>query len=405
MPDFFAVTVSQVNRRLAMLVKGDKALNDLYVEGEISNYTLHAASGHIYFTLKDSTASIKCVMFSSYAERLTFAPQSGISVMVRGKVGVYERDGANQIYVTEILPQGQGELYLAFEKAKQELKAGGYFEQKRKIPPQPKKICLITSEKGAALQDILNIISRRSPITTVLIIPVTVQGVTAPQSLINALNKAQDTDCDLIIIGRGGGSADDLSCFNDVDYAKTLFASKIPTISAVGHETDFTISDFVADLRAPTPSAAAELATAVTCEDLLGIINQKLARASDLLHQRLEGCMQRLDMVQKSIMLLKPSERLNNYSERLSLLNSKITSGVKNNIEKYDLQLTKKSEYISALNPINILNRGYSAVSGKDGIITSVEKVKVGDKVKIIMSDGILDAEITDKSTERKLDL
>ena len=251
-----------------MIVKGDKALSDVYVAGEISNFTLHKASGHMYFTLKDEISSIKCVMFAGKAAGLTFMPYSGQSVIVRGGVNVYERDGANQIYVSEIIEKGQGELAIAFEKAKRELEAGGYFDKKRPIPKQPKKVCLITAEKGAALQDMLNIIARRRPILEVVLIPATVQGAYAPATLINGIEAAQTTGADLIIVGRGGGSAEDLSCFNDIGYAKALYNSEIPTISAVGHETDFTISDFVADLRAPTPSAAAGIATSVTCDDL-----------------------------------------------------------------------------------------------------------------------------------------
>ena len=402
MPDFFTVTVSQVTRRLSMIVKGDKALSDVYVAGEISNFTLHKASGHMYFTLKDEISSIKCVMFAGKAAGLTFMPYSGQSVIVRGGVNVYERDGANQIYVSEIIEKGQGELAIAFEKAKRELEAGGYFDKKRPIPKQPKKVCLITAEKGAALQDMLNIIARRRPILEVVLIPATVQGAYAPATLINGIEAAQTTGADLIIVGRGGGSAEDLSCFNDIGYAKALYNSEIPTISAVGHETDFTISDFVADLRAPTPSAAAEIATSVTCDDLSEHIELTYDRLSDIVHSQIEGYEQLIDSYQRHIAAYSPIKRLERLLRELKLLDNRVKASVTGHIRSNEALIESYTDKIEALSPVNVLRRGYSAVTVNGRNVGSINDMSVGDNAEIQMSDGIAKATITEieKSSE-----
>lgn len=385
-----------------MLVKGDKALSDVYVAGEISNFTLHRASGHMYFTLKDEISSIKCVMFAGKAAGLTFMPYSGQSVIVRGGVNVYERDGANQIYVSEIIEKGQGELALAFEKAKRELEAGGYFDKKRPIPKQPKKVCLITAEKGAALQDMLNIIARRRPILEVVLIPATVQGAYAPATLISGIEAAQTTGADLIIVGRGGGSAEDLSCFNDIGYAKALYNSEIPTISAVGHETDFTISDFVADLRAPTPSAAAEIATSVTCDDLSEHIELTYDRLSDIVHSQIEGYEQLIDSYQRHIAAYSPIMRLERLLRELELLDNRVKASVTGHIRSNEALIESYTDKIEALSPVNVLRRGYSAVTVNGRNVGSINDMSVGDNAEIQMSDGIAKATITEieKSSE-----
>ncbi len=402
MPDIFTVTVSQINRRLSMLVKDDKALSDVYVKGEISNYTYHRPSGHIYFTLKDDKASIKCVMFASYAGSLSFEPDSGMSVLVHGSVNVYEATGANQIYVTEMFPEGLGEMYLAFEKAKNELEKGGYFAQKRELPVLPKTICIITAEKGAALQDMLNIISRRCPIIKIILIPVTVQGVTAPRTLINAINRAQSTDAELIIIGRGGGSAEDLAAFNDIEFAKALFASRIPTISAVGHETDFTISDFVADKRAPTPSAAAELATSVTSDDLTAYLVQKKEAMRSRLIYLFERYEQMLDGKEQHIYALTPAKKLEYFERELEHKYRAIHRAIDNILSRAENELDGKAEYISALNPMTVLSRGYSVTEMDGTVISSVRSVKKEDSIKILLSDGSISAIIKDIQSEEK---
>lgn len=395
MPEIFTVTVSQINRRLASIIKDDKALSQLYVRGEISNYTLHKASGHIYFTLRDETAGIKCVMFRSNAEKLRFALQNGMRVLLNAGVSFYERDGACQLYVNDAFPEGAGEMYLAFEQAKNELEKGGYFSQKRDLPSLPKKICLITAEKGAALQDMLNIISRRCPIINIVLIPVTVQGITAPVSLVSAVNRAQETDADLIIIGRGGGSAEDLAAFNDIGLAKALYSSRIPTISAVGHETDFTIADFVADKRAPTPSAAAEIATAVTCGDMLNEIGRKFIYIKERLISSLDKYAEQINASEKHISALTPIKRLDGYEREINLLYMSAKQAVNKCIDKYNAELDAKSEYISALNPLTVLSRGYSIVKHKNSVVYNTENISEGDTVKIMFSDGSAEAVIS----------
>ena len=248
----FTVTVSQLNRKISFMLNGEKTFADLYVRGEISNLNINARTGHIFFTLKDENSSVRAVMFSSNADRLKFVPESGMAVVVRGSVKCFERDGVYQIYVSEMTHDGAGALSEEFDKLKARLEAAGMFAQKRDIPKIPDKICVITSETGAVLQDIRNVLSRRWPQVQVVLIPAAVQGEQAPDSLVQAFAKANETDADVIIFGRGGGSAEDLSCFNSEAVAKAIFASRIPTISAVGHETDFTIADFTADKRAPT---------------------------------------------------------------------------------------------------------------------------------------------------------
>jgi exodeoxyribonuclease VII large subunit len=252
------VSVAQINRKIANLLKSDRALADVCVKGEISNFTNHVSTGRLYFTLKDETSLIKAVMWNTSG--LEFEPEEGMNVVVRASISAYEARGEYQLTVSEMQPDGQGALYLAFLELKERLEKLGLFEQKRALPRQPKTIAVITAESGAALQDILNVLERRNPLVRVVLIPALVQGESAPSSLVQAFHKAQSTDADVIIFGRGGGSIEDLWAFNSELVARAIFESSIPTISAVGHEVDFTIADFAADLRAPTPSVAAELA-------------------------------------------------------------------------------------------------------------------------------------------------
>ncbi|MCM1418834.1 MAG: exodeoxyribonuclease VII large subunit, partial [Roseburia sp.] len=255
----FTVTVSQLNRRIALMLKGDKSLAGLVVRGELSNVTLHS-SGHLFFTLRDESAAVRGVMFRSNAERLAFLPEEGMSVIVTGNVQCFERDGVYQIYAVEIAPSGAGEQAVAQKQLKERLLKEGIFSRKRPLPTFPQKICVITAETGAAIRDILNVLERRCPTVRVIFIPALVQGDKAPESICRAFRLAEGTDADLVIFGRGGGSAEDLSAFDTEAVARAVYLSPIPTISAVGHEIDVCLADLAADLRAPTPSAAAELA-------------------------------------------------------------------------------------------------------------------------------------------------
>ena len=323
------VTVSQVNRRLSLMLSSDDTLKDVCVKGEISNFTCHFKTGHLYFTLKDESAAMKAVMFRSETDSLSFMPENGMFVQVRGSVRVFERDGVFQLYATEIRTDGVGELYRAYEQLKEKLEKGGYFIRKRKIPECPRKICVITSETGAALQDILNIIQRRYPLVEVTLIPTQVQGKDAPSSLVESMKLAQSTKADVIIIGRGGGSIEDLWAFNNEEVAMAIFNSDIPTISAVGHETDFTIADFVSDLRAPTPSAAAELAVPDINVIKAGIIALR-GYLYENIQRRISECEKETERLFEKIRSKSPSAKLEqayrqtlfceNQSERRSFI-------------------------------------------------------------------------------------
>ena len=387
------VTVSQINRRLALMVKGDKTLQDICVKGEISNFVNHYKTGHLYFSLKDEEASIKVVMFRSSAEKLLFEPENGMNVIVRGNVQVFERDGACQLYAADIQPDGLGGIYLAFEQLKEKLGKEGLFDRKRPLPAMPACIAIITSKGAAALQDMLNILGRRDPLVKVKLIPALVQGVDAPQSLVEALNKAQNTGADLIIIGRGGGSVEDLQAFNNENVARAIFASEIPTISAVGHETDFTIADFVADLRAPTPSAAAELAvpdmTAV--RDSLPILQQNLR---EKVLGKISSAEERLEAVVQRLRLLAPEAVIKRSETSAEQCFADIESAYKNVIERKSRELDKQAELLAAKNPMNTLARGYAMVTLNGKAVSSSESLNEGDIVDVRLGNGSFTAEI-----------
>ena len=386
------VTVSQIIRRLSLLVKGDKAIQHISVKGEISNFTNHIKTGHLYFTLREGNAGIKAVMFRNYAERLTFDPEAGMNVVVTGSIQLYERDGACQIYVTEMRrEEGIGEGLLSFEQLKEKLNEEGLFAQKRPLPERPSSICVVTSETGAAIKDITNVLSRRYPFVRVCLIPVLVQGADAPASIAKGLEKAQTSGCDLIIFGRGGGSAEDLSAFNTEIVARAVYASRIPTISAVGHEIDFTIADFAADLRAPTPSAAAELAVPDIAELRAGLINlQKQLKEKAL--NRLAEAKTRLDAAEKLLSLHKPSTRIEAERRRVNDLFSTIQKDFSALISFKESRLAAAVELLDAFNPLKTLERGYSIVMKDGDLISSAKTLDKGDKITVKLSDGDIEA-------------
>ena len=393
------VTVSQVNKRIALMIKGDKALQDIYVRGEISNFVNHYKTGHFYFTLKDGETAVKAVMFRSNAERLSFLPENGMSVIIHGAINVFERDGQYQLYANEMQPEGIGELYLGFEQLKQKLAQGGYFNQKRPLPAMPRCICIITARTGAALQDMLNIIGRRYPIVKVKLIPVLVQGADAPESIVKALQKAQTVGADLIIFGRGGGSVEDLWAFNNEQVAMAIYNSKIPTISAVGHETDFTIADFAADLRAPTPSAAAELAVPdkEALKNGMDSFTEKLLKA---VYSKIESAEKGIEFAYKHIKALSPSEKIKADSEKLELIEKQLKNRMGSLIDSKSRSLAATADMINALSPLNTIMRGYAIVMKENTVVKSAESISKGDRITIRMNGGEISAVVDERKSE-----
>ncbi|MGN0660709.1 MAG: exodeoxyribonuclease VII large subunit [Oscillospiraceae bacterium] len=391
----FTVTVSQLNRYISGKFKSDENLRRLLVRGEISNFTNHIKTGHFYFTLKDGESSVRAVMFRSFAQGLRFMPENGMSVIAGGDVQVFERDGVYQLYVHDLIPDGEGALSIAFEQLKQRLSSEGLFDEshKRPLPEYPKKICLITAKTGAAVQDMINIISRRYPIAELLLIPSLVQGENAPASLCRGLALAQDSGSDVIIIGRGGGSSEDLWAFNDETLARAVYASKIPVISAVGHETDFTITDFVADLRAPTPSAAAELAVPDIAE-LKRQLSSAKKSACLAAQNRIASLSAQAEAANARVKLCSPVHRLKLCGERLTGLNGRALSLAMNAVELSLERLEKLSVVLSALNPENVLQRGFSITYANGKIVKSASELKSGDIIKIRLSDSEIEATV-----------
>lgn len=395
-----AVTVKQLNLYVKSLIEGDLRLCDIYVTGEISNFKNHYASGHLYFTLKDNDAAIRCVMFKSYTSQIKFKVEDGLKVILRGRVSIYEKDGQYQFYAQEMHAAGIGDISLQFEQIKEKLAKEGLFDQdsKRPIPKFPKRIAVITSETGAAVQDIINILSRRWKSAEIVLCPVLVQGESAAPDMIKTLDRVYSlSDCDLIIIGRGGGSIEDLWAFNDEMLARKIYESPIPVISAVGHETDFTICDFVADLRAPTPSAAAELAVPDSYEIL-----QKIGAYNSRLYSALQN---KLDLSKSKFKLLASSSYLNRPIESLlekplqdiDNLSDKLILTFKSRVDDFKARLSKDLASLDALSPLKVLARGYSVAEIDSHPINSIKSVDVGDKFKLRLNDGSLICEVKEK--------
>lgn len=387
------LSVTQLNRYVKNKLEEDSLLSGIYIKGEISNFIRHRMSGHVYFTLKDSAAAVKCVMFSSYASRLKFEPENGMSVIVGANVSLYERDGAFQLYINDMIPEGIGALQLAFEQLKSKLEKQGLFDSayKKSLPRFPKTIGVIMSQQSAAFKDVCNIISRRYPIAQILLAHSSVQGENAERELIDSLKKL-DGKCDVIIIGRGGGSAEDLWTFNSEKLALAVFNTKTSVVSAVGHETDFTICDFVADLRAPTPSAAAELVTPDT-DELLSAIDAAQIRMKTLLEEKINKLKKDVDLFSQRL-----SNSVNGYIKAESI---KIMYAEKSILELFKRQLQLKqgilNEKIYRLDmnsPLKKLSDGYVKLE-KDGVPVKLsDDVNCGDIVDINLSDARLKAKI-----------
>lgn len=391
------ISVSQLNMYVRSLLDGDENLNNVFVSGEISNFTANARSGHLYMTLKDGSSSVKAVMFAGNASKIKFRIENGMSVIVRGRVSLYERDGAYQLYIDDIQPEGIGSLAIAFEQLKERLSKEGLFDSDRKkpVPLFPKRIGVISSPNGAAVQDVLNIISRRFPLAEIIFAGVPVQGDGTGEIIAHAVSDFNYLKCaDVIIIARGGGSAEDLWEFNNENLARAIYNSEIPVISGVGHETDFTICDFVADLRAPTPSAAAELAVP-DINELAAYLNLLSSKINKAINSKILIEEMSLDKLSDSGYLRKPADFIDDCEKRISDLNKSLNIAVKAIYEnKYNSAFILLSK-IDALSPLKILSRGYSVIKLNENVVSSVNQLKVNDSVEFCLSDGNAIATVT----------
>lgn len=409
------ITISQLTRYIKYKIDNDVNLGQVFIKGEISNFKAHSR-GHYYFTLKDETSRINAIMFASQTKTLKFMPEDGMKVLVTGKISVYEATGGYQIYVSDMIEDGVGNLYVAYEQLKKKLEKEGLFDtsKKKKIPRIPTKIGVITAPTGAAIRDILSTIKRRFPLTEVLLFPALVQGKEAASSIVSQIKNAENYDIDTLIVGRGGGSIEDMWCFNEEEVAYAIYNCKIPVISAVGHEIDFTIADFVADLRAPTPTGAAELAVPNE-KDVLEYINQLKIRSQKVASNKIEFLNQRLKEITNKYILKNPMSiyevkeqqfdaiieklkfnivNLYNLKEKryLNIKSSYIFKNpdklIEKNANKY-LQILSKLETLS---PLLTIKRGYS-IAKKDGkVVTSCNDLKKDDKITIELKDGTVNS-------------
>ncbi len=408
-----AITVTQLNKYIKNLLETDMNLSQVSIKGEISNFKFHS-SGHCYMTIKDETAAIRAVMFKTYASSLKFTPENGMKIIATGKISLYERDGQYQLYIFSMQPDGLGDLHVEFEKLKAKLTAEGVFDaaHKKPIPKIPKAIGVITSPTGAAIRDIINVATRRYPLAEIIICPVLVQGENSAKQIANAIEYMnREKLADVLIVGRGGGSIEDLWSFNEEAVAYAIYNSDIPVISAVGHETDFTISDFVADLRAPTPSAAAELAVPSALElkatlsmyqnRMLSIAKQtidlkrsivsgfSLKSPLDYINQnrlRTDNAMQKISNIVNET-LIRNKNKTDSYEQKI--INT-VTNAYMEKAKMLDLNIAK----LDALSPLKVMHRGYAVAQGKKGILKTVEDTFSGDEITVNLTDGTLECAV-----------
>lgn len=406
------ITVSQLSRYLKFKFDNDNNLANIFLKGEISNFKLHTR-GHLYFTIKDENSRINAIMFASQANKLNFMPSDGMKIMVTGRVSVYEATGGYQIYVEDMIQDGVGNLYIEYEKLKKKLASEGLFDasKKKKIPKFPETIGIITAPTGAAIKDILSTIKRRWPITKTILFPSLVQGASAAPEIVAQIKKAEEYPLDVLIVGRGGGSIEDLWCFNDEEVARAIYECPIPIISAVGHEIDFTIADYVADLRAPTPTGAAEMAVP-NQTDFYNYMRQINLRLHKAMKNYLEVSQEKLDNLRNSYILKNPISMYQIKEQKFDTLYEKLCLVMKNRIQNEKNGLTSKVEklplfithllernqnkYVSLLNKLEILNplltikRGYSITKMNDKVITSTLQVNKNDSLEVELQDGLL---------------
>ena len=398
------ITVTQINEYIRSMMDADRLLGNLAIKGELSNYKVYP-SGHHYFTLKDEGGALRCVMFKGSALRMKFRPENGMKVIAMGKITVFPRDGAYQLYCTGLVLDGVGDLYAAFEQLKTKLQAQGLFEpaHKKPLPKFPGTIGIVTSSAGAAVHDMLRILRKRYPVTKVLLLPVRVQGVEAPGEIAAAIRYANYYRlADLLIVGRGGGSIEDLWAFNEEVVAHAIYESKIPVISAVGHEPDVTISDFVADLRAATPSNAAELA--VPDQDALRqTLDQLSAAMATAMQRQIKMRRQHLNVLAGSAALQSPEGYLLQRKKTVEMLQNRLISAQNMQLSRKNQRYIALTAKLDAMSPLKVLTRGYAMAQKETGdIVRSVGDVAPGDAVRVSLSDGAFTATVTQKK-ERAL--
>ncbi len=388
------INISDLNKYIKTLFDRDTHLKKVYLKAEISNFKSHTR-GHLYFTLKDENSRLNAVMFMNAAQSLDFVPEDGMNVLVEGRISVYEATGNYQIYIEKMTVDGLGNLYLEFEKLKQKLAGEGLFDSKYKkpIPKYPQRIGIITAQTGAAVKDILSTIRRRYPICETIIFPTLVQGEGAKEGIVKQINKAQTYNLDLIICGRGGGSIEDLWAFNEEIVARAIFASEIPIISAVGHEVDFTIADYVADLRAPTPTGAAELAVP-NMIDIFNLLNQYQIRINENINNLINKGKVRLNNSKNSYVLKNPLAMYEVKEQKLDNLLETMNKFVQNKIINTKNRFETNIKILQALNPLKVLEKGYSIIEYNSKVINSFNDVKVNDQINIKLFKGKIKAEV-----------
>ena len=393
-----ALTVTQLNEYIKGIIDHDIRLSDVYLKGEISNFKNHYSTGHFYFTLKDEGSMIRAIMFRSSASKLPFLPEDGMKVIAHGRIAAFVRDGQYQIYCDGMEPDGVGALYIAYEQLKRKLEAEGLFDpaHKKPLPKIPSRVGIITSATGAAIRDMINVCGRRFPFATLVLYPSLVQGPDAPAQLIEGVRYFNETkSADVLIIGRGGGSIEDLWAFNNEDLAREIAASVIPVISAVGHETDFTICDFVADRRAPTPSAAAELAVPETGE-LKRKIEHIVDRESAVLSAMIAARREKLSYFAGSRALTNPMAFIDYKKMQTAMVGERLMHFTEQSVNAKKAAMQSLCAKLSAMNPLAVLSRGYSAVYGKNGgVVKSIRDVQPGDEIRVETGDGTIDATVS----------
>lgn len=398
------LTVSELNKIIKSLIDCEPLLNNVSIRGELSNYKVYP-SGHHYFTLKDAESSLRCVMFKSSASKLRFRPESGMGVTAFGRISVFPRDGAYQLYCSDLIPEGTGDLQIAYEQLKAKLSAEGLFDatHKKPLPQYPKKIAIITSSAGAAVHDMIRILGHRWPMTKIVLLPVRVQGVEAPPEIVGAIKYAnRHKVADLIITGRGGGSIEDLWAFNDERVARAIYDSELPVISAVGHEPDVTISDYVADVRASTPSNAAEIAVP-DINDIREQLENLNIRQNQALRKQLSRMQTKLDDIKSRRVLQNPMTYVDVKRSELDYVRDRLIAAADRLNAKNRNTYVRLAAALDAMSPLKVLGRGYAIATDKGGnLVRSVNNVKNGDKLRLCVSDGIIKCSV--EESEARID-